>query len=284
MTTSISVRLQARKNGITVTSGLAPNYLQANLIVLPSRFAHDFRLLCQRNPVPCPLLAESKSVGRYDELKSWMPGIHGSEIAADIDLRTDIPRYMVYKDARLEKFQCCDLTEDWTEDHVAFLIGCSYSFESALAAAGLLPRHTAMGRNVPMYRTNIPLCPAGVFTGGTYVVSMRPYHVSEIEAVRNITRPYAMTHGEPIAWGWEAVEQLGIADIDKPEWGDAPLTGDGRRFGLRTEEDVVPVFWGCGVTPQEAVMRANLPGVVMAHAPGHMLVMDVKDDNILLRN
>ena len=213
-----------------------------------------------------------------------MDGIQDSRVAAGVDIRTDIPRYMVYRDGKLEKVQCADLVQDWTEDHVAFLIGCSYSFESALAKAGLPPRHTVQGRNVPMYRTKMPLCPAGVFTGATYVVSMRPYRVDEVEAVRDVTRPYVMTHGEPIAWGWEAVEQLGIVDIDKPEWGDAPLTDDGRPLGARTEKDVVPVFWGCGVTPQEAVMRAELPGVVMAHAPGHMLIMDVVEEEIIVRN
>lgn len=135
-----------------------------------------------------------------------------------------------------------------------------------------------------MYRTTMPLCPAGVFTDGTYVVSMRPYCVDEVHAVRDVTRPYVMTHGEPIAWGWDAVEQLGICDIDRPEWGDAPLTDDGLPLGVGAEKDIVPVFWGCGVTPQEAVMRAELPGVVMAHAPGHMLIMDVKEDEILAKN
>lgn len=284
MTTAHEVRLNARKNDITLTSGLAPTYLQANLICLPSRYAHDFRLLCLRNPVPCPLLAESKSVGKYDELKSWMAGIQDSDIAGDVDLRTDIPRYMVYKDGKLDKFQCCDIRENWTEDHVGFLIGCSYSFESALAAAGLPPRHTVMDRNVPMYRTKTPLCHAGVFTGGTYVVSMRPYTRDQIDAVRTITRPYVTTHGEPVAWGWDAVRDLGIENIDRPEWGDAPLTSDGQPLGVMAEEDIVPVFWGCGVTPQEAVMKANLPGVVMAHAPGHMLVVDVKEHEVLVAN
>ncbi|PGH31617.1 hypothetical protein GX50_05608 [[Emmonsia] crescens] len=276
-----TVRQNARKNVITFTSGLAPTYLQANLICLPSRYAQDFRLLCQRNPVPCPLLAESKSVGKYSDLKSWMANIRDSDIAADIDLRTDIPRYMVYRDGKLAKFQCQNIVEDWTEDHVGFLVGCSFSFEGALTAARLPPRHTVMQRNCPMYRTNIPLCPAGVFTQGTFVVSMRPYALDRIDDVRIITRPYVRTHGEPIAWGWDAVRELGIEDIDSPEWGDTPLAIDGKPFGSTTEGNVVPVFWGCGVTPQEAVIRANLQGVVMAHAPGHMLVLDVKEDEVL---
>ncbi|KAI0137379.1 hypothetical protein BJ170DRAFT_605603 [Xylariales sp. AK1849] len=278
--TGRDVRLAARNKTFTsTTSGLAPSYLQANLIVLPSRYAADFRLLCARNPVPCPLIAESKSVGSYDSVKSY---VEGSDVLTDCDIRHDVPQYMVYQDSKLVKAGGLNIADEWTDDHVAFLIGCSLSFESALAAAGLPSRHTAMNRNVPMYRTNIPMCPAGVFTGGTYVVSMRPYKASEVERVREITRFYNATHGEPIAWGWDAVAKLGIQSIDVNQWGDAPLTSDGRPLSeMAGSEKEVPVFWGCGVTPQEAVMRANIEGTVMAHAPGHMLVIDSRDDDIV---
>ncbi|KAF7563799.1 hypothetical protein G7046_g306 [Stylonectria norvegica] len=282
---SQDARNAARNNTYTgQTSGLAPGHLQANLIVLPSRYAVDFRGLCARNPVPCPLIAESIAVGRYDAVKSWIQGLKGQQLLADgCDLRRDIPRFMVYKDSVLEKALCSDITAEWTEDHVAFLIGCSYSFESELVAAGLPPRHGVLNRNVPMYRTSIPLCPSGVFTGSTFVVSLRPYQKKDLNQVRAITSKYGNTHGGPIAWGWEALETLGIEDVDKPEWGDPPLTIDGRRLGeLRAEEsDEIPVFWGCGVTPQEAVMRAGLKGTAMAHAPGHMLVLDATDKDIV---
>lgn len=278
--TGVAVRLAARDGTLTgVTSGLAPSYLQANLIVLPSRYATDFRLLCARNPVPCPLLAESAQIGSYDSLKSYIDGLKGDRIASDIDIRHDAPRYMVYQDGRLTISHITNITSQWTEDHVAFLIGCSYSFETALIDDGLPPRHTVMGRNVPMYRTNIPLCPAGAFTGSTYVVSMRPYKRSDIERVRNITRPFVTTHGEPIAWGWHGMRDLGIADINSPDWGDAPVEPDGQPLDP-TNEDVVPVFWGCGVTPQEAVMKAGLKGTVLGHAPGHMILLDVKDEDV----
>ncbi|RYC58916.1 hypothetical protein CHU98_g7281 [Xylaria longipes] len=281
--TGRDVRLYARSNPCPNTSGLAPTYLQANLIILPSKYASDFRLLCTRNPVPCPLIAESSAPGRWDSIRSHVPGLDGEAILADVDIRNDAPRYNVYKDSRLVKSGCSNIVEDWTDDHVAFLIGCSFSFESSLAAAGLTPLHTALRRNVPMYRTTIPLCPAGVFTGSTFVVSMRPYRASEIGSVRNVTRAFSATHGEPIAWGWEAVKALGIEDIDSPQWGDAPITQDGVQFGnLRGDDELVPVFWGCGVTPQEAVMRTNLEGVVMAHAPGHMLLLDCKDSEIIV--
>jgi uncharacterized protein YcsI (UPF0317 family) len=283
--TGLSARQAARNGAYTsFTSGLAPSFIQANLIILPSRYATDFRLLCQRNPVPCPLLAESKSTGKWDELKSWIKGVADESIAADVDIRHDAPRYNVYQDGDLVKSQVTDIVKEWTDDHIAFLIGCSFSFESALTVSGLPPRHIIMNRNVPMYRTNSPLCPAGAFTGSTYVVSMRPYKKIEIETVRDVTRPYVTTHGEPIAWGWDAVRKLGIKDINVPEWGDAPLAIDGRAFDEEhAVDEAVPVFWGCGVTPQEAVMRANVEGTVMGHAPGHMLVLDVKEEDLLYK-
>ncbi|TVY41668.1 putative hydrolyase [Lachnellula subtilissima] len=224
---------EASRNGSYAksTSGLAKTYIQANLIVLPSRYAPDFRLLCARNPVPCPLIAESESVGKWDAMKSWLTGLEGTDVLAAHDIRQDVPKYMVYKDSKLVKSHCSDIVEEWTEDHVAFLIGCSYSFESALSEAGLPPRHSTSDTIVPIYRTNIPLCPAGVFTGGTYIASMRPYKRSEIAKVRDITRAFSVTHGEPIAWGWDAVERLGIKNIDKPDWGSSPVSTDGSRFG-----------------------------------------------------
>jgi uncharacterized protein YcsI (UPF0317 family) len=214
-----------------------------------------------------------------------MPSTNLINQSSDLDLRRDIPRYMVYHDGKLDQHaDHTDLVNDWhADDHVAFLIGCSFSFEAALCNASLAPGHIVGGRNVPMYRTTLPLNPAGVFTGGTYVVSMRLYKEQDIERVRVITAPYVSTHGEPIAWGWSAVNRLGVVDILKPEWGDCPLTPDGKKLGpgdggALGSRDVVPVFWGCGVTPQEAVMRAGLEGTVMAHAPGHMLVLDCLDE------
>ncbi|KAI5251751.1 hypothetical protein E4T42_03970 [Aureobasidium subglaciale] len=280
MSTGAAVRLAARKRDLVdVTSGLAPSFLQANLIVLPSRYAIDFRLLCARNPVSCPLLAESSQIGSYHSLKSYIDGLTGDQIASDLDIRHDAPRYMIYRDGQLATSHVTDIATEWTEDHVAFLIGCSYSFETALTNNSLPPRHTIMERNVSMYRTNIQLCPAGVFTGSTFVVSMRPYKRAVVERVRDITRPFVTTHGEPIAWGWDAMEKLGIEDINKPDWVDAPLEVNGQSLDS-ANEDVVPVFWGCGVTPQEAVMRAGLKGTVLGHAPGHMILLDIKDGDV----
>ncbi|KAF2010640.1 DUF1445 domain-containing protein [Aaosphaeria arxii CBS 175.79] len=282
-TTGIEVRRAARDQILHgPTSGLAAGYLQANLIVLPERFADDFRQLCARNPVPCPLLAESAAPGRWDAVVSRVPGLESHRMLSDIDIRRDAPRYLVLDDGQVvDESGSLDIMDRWQDDHVAFLIGCSFSFESALLLAGLNVRHVVMGRNVPMYKTKLPLCPAGIFTGASYVVSMRPFRAEDIDAVRAITRPYAATHGEPIAWGWGALDTLGIENIDSPTWGDAPLTEDGRPLGeLQASGDEIPVFWGCGVTPIEAVRSAGLSGVVMSHSPGHMIVLDARDEDI----
>ncbi|TQS31799.1 hypothetical protein Golomagni_07909, partial [Golovinomyces magnicellulatus] len=146
--TGQDVRLAARANSCTVTSGLAPGYVQTNLIVLPSQYATDFRLLCQRNPVPCPLVGESTKPGSFSTFNSYIPGVDGKDMLRNVDIRRDAPRYNVYDNGNVKKDRCTDIVEDWTDDHVAFLIGCSFSFETALTAAGLPPRHTVLGRNV----------------------------------------------------------------------------------------------------------------------------------------
>lgn len=283
----LDARLQCRTNALdTPTSGTAPGYLQANLIVLPSRYAKDFAILCARNPVPCPLLASSASQGDFKNFRSHIPGISDEKIAKGIDIRTDLSRYNVYVDGELLESSIPSIEAHWdVTDHVAFLIGCSYSFENALMAAELPPPHMLHGRNVSMYRTSIPLAPAGVFQGSKYVVSMRLYRRSEIEKVRDITRPYVATHGEPIAWGWDGMRAIGIEQLDDIEWGDLPVSADGlavtESVEHANEDGLVPVFWGCGVTPQLAVVSAKIPGVVMGHSPGYMAVLDVKEEEVL---
>ncbi|CAD6588349.1 MAG: hypothetical protein CYPHOPRED_004342, partial [Cyphobasidiales sp. Tagirdzhanova-0007] len=187
-----------------------------------------------------------------------------THIAADSDIRTDIPSYNVYENGKLVK-TAKNIDSEWKEDSVAFFIGCSYSFESALIDANLVPRHIEVHRNVPMYKTKVPLCPAGVF-GGRMVVSMRPYLRRDLERVRNTTRPFTLAHGEPVAWGYEGAEAIGITDIRAPEFGDPPEIRD----------DEIPVFWGCGVTPQLSIMDSGISGQVVCHAPGQMLVLDLQ--------
>lgn len=278
---SLAVRLAARSNTLaTPSAGLAPSHVQANLMILPARYAPDFRLLCQRNPVPCPLLAESASPGSFDQLR-WHIPVPFPERETDIDLRRDAPRYRIYTDGAYTGTETADVAFRWAPDHVGFLIGCSYSFEDALARAGLPARHSVQRRNVAMYRTRIPLAPAGVFAGAaTWVVSMRPYRASDVLRVREVTRAFGLTHGEPVDWSWDALDRLGITDIANPEWGEPARTEDGEGLFGPAEDGFVPVFWGCGVTPQEAVMKARIEGTVMGHSPGHMIVLDLVDDDI----
>ncbi|GAQ46679.1 DUF1445 domain protein [Aspergillus tubingensis] len=270
---SQKTRFLARQNTITNTAGYSGTNLQANLLILPEKYSQDFHNLCLRNPVACPLLGISSIPGNPHKI-SPTPCIRNS----DFDIRTDCPAYRVYKHGKCIAANKRDLLDLWStndaedqqssENYTAFLLGCSYSFEAALcnATPPLTPRHQVTNTLVPMYRTSLPLSPAGIFTNATCTVSMRPYHESEVERVRDITRPYLATHGEPIAWGWDAVKRLGIRDIHDPDFGDKVEFGEGE----------VPVFWACGVTPQMAVEAAGekIDGLVFAHEPGHMLVTD----------
>jgi uncharacterized protein YcsI (UPF0317 family) len=222
------VRLRCRSGELnTPTSSLAPGHIQANLLILQSAAAADFHNLCLRNPVPCPLLAISAAPGNFSALSD--PSLITTP---DFDIRTDVPLYNVYREGKLIDTKS-DILQEWTPDHVAFLLGCSFSFESALSHAGLTPRHWEARSNVPMYKTTRKLNPAGIFSGSSYVVSMRPYLPRDVERVRSVTRPFGRCHGEPIAWGWEAVRELGIMDLGRPEFGDAVEVRDGE----------VPVFW-----------------------------------------
>ncbi len=241
----------------TPTAGLATGYIQANLVVLPADWAIDFMTFAQRNPKPCPLL----EVGE--------PGSPFTQVLAEqADLRSDIPRYRVYRNGALSE-ECIQIGELWRDDFVFFLLGCSFTFEQALLAAGLEVRHISQGVNVPMYRTTIPCRPAGRFRDVPMVVSMRPFTAAQAIKAIEITRDYPAVHGSPVHLGDPA--QIGIGSLACPEWGD-PVT-------IRSNE--IPVFWACGVTPQMAAMVAK-PPIMITHAPGHMFVGDRYDHDYKL--
>lgn len=260
-------RALCRKSQFTSnSSGYAPGFAQANILILPKDIACDFELLCERNPVPCPLLGKT-ILGSASQLDCQSLITDNS-----FDLRTDVPKYLVFENGKYIS-EKTDVLNEWDlSSHVGFLIGCSFSFENALCKANLTPKNITQGKNVSMYQTKKYLNPAGVFTNATYVVSMRPYKVEDIEKVRDITRAFKKTHGEPIDWGYDAIERLGIADINFPEYGDAVQIGP----------DEVPVFWGCGVTTQTAALEVStkINGKIMAHAPGHMLILDITDTKL----
>lgn len=248
------------------TSGRLAGYAQANVLVLPREMAEHFADLCARNPVACPLLART------------MPGcpheVDDKRVVDDkeFDLRRDVPKYRVYKHGELV-IETCSVEDYWDlEQHVGFLIGCSFSFEKALVDAGLAPRNVVQKRNVSMYVTSKQLDAAGVFVKCPYVVSMRPYKVADLDRVRTITRRFRKTHGEPIDWGYDAVERLGIRDLSAPEFGSV----------CEIAQDEVPVFWACGVTTQVAAQLAgkDVDEYLFSHVPGHMLILDLKDSDI----
>lgn len=233
------------------TAGLAPGFVQANLVILPREAAFDFLLFCQRNPKPCPLL-EVIEAGSAEPVR----------MAPGADLRTDLPRYRVYRDGRLVS-EPTDIAAEWRDGLVSFLIGCSFTFEGALVEAGLPVRHVEQGCNVPMYVTSIPCDPAGGFHG-PMVVSMRPIPAAQVVRAVQVTSRFPAVHGAPVHVGDPSA--IGIAAIDRPDLGD-PVE-------IRAGE--VPVFWACGVTPQ-AVAMASKPPLLIAHAPGHMFLTDRRD-------
>lgn len=234
------------------TAGLAAGKLQCNLAILPERYALDFLRFCQRNPKPCPI------VGVGD---SGDPGL--PTLGREIDIRTDVSKYRVFREGALSE-EVTDISDVWTDDLVTVALGCSFTFENALVRNGIPVRHLETGRNVPMYKTDIDLVPAGRF-GGQMVVTMRPIPAQQVEAARDISRRYPQAHGAPIAVGDPS--QIGIADLSAPDWGDA--------VDIKAGE--VPVYWACGVTPQNVLLAANLP-LCITHSPGHMLIADVAED------
>ena len=252
--TPAEARKLFRDGLVTPTAGWCAGWAQANLLALPRDLAFDFLLFTQRNPKPCPVL---------DVLDA-------GEVSGPIldgDVRTDIPAYRVYVDGELAE-ETTDVTSWWREDLVAFLIGCSFTFEAALLEAGVPVRHVEQGVNVPMYRTSRRCRSAGAI-GGPLVVSMRPVPASQVADAVRVTARYPAVHGAPVHVGDPAA--LGIEDLSRPDYGDA--------VDVRPGE--VPVFWACGVTPQAAVVESR-PPLAIAHAPGHMLVTDARDSSYLV--
>ena len=236
------------------TADVAPGNVQGNLMVLPKHLASDFMLYCQRNPRPCPILAVSEPGN------PMLPSL-----GEDVDIRYDIPRYRVYKDGLLVD-EPYDIANQWRDDLVSFVLGCSFSFEQALVEAGIPLRHIEEQRTVPMYRTNIPTTPAGVFHG-PMVVSMRPMRPADIVRAVQVTSRFPSVHGAPVHIGLPHL--IGIADINQPDFGES----------VTIHDDELPVFWACGVTPQSVAM-AMKPAFCLTHAPGSMLVTDLSNNSL----
>lgn len=251
----LDVRALIREGKITgETSGMCSEYAQANLVVLPKKLAFDFLLFATKNPKACPILEVTNAGDRY--LK---------EIADHADIAKDIPQYCIYENGELVG-KYTDVSVFWRDDLVSFLIGCSFSFEGELLKADIPVRQIEENCNVPMYITNIPCKSAGVFHGNM-VVSMRPIPYALVPKAIMVTGAMPKVHGAPIHVGDPSV--IGIRDLYKPDFGDA----------VTIKEGEAPVFWPCGVTPQSVVMSSK-PDFCITHAPGHMLVTDVKNINL----
>jgi uncharacterized protein YcsI (UPF0317 family) len=236
------------------TSGLAPGYAQGNVVILPERLAGDFLRFCQRNPKPCPLLAVSEPG------EPMLP-----DLGEGIDIRTDVPRYRLWRNGQLE-VETADIRDLWRPHLVTFVLGCSFSFEQALIEAGIELRHVRQGRNVAMYETSIETKTAGPFHG-PLVVSMRPLPPAAAIRAIQVTSRMPAVHGAPVHLG--VPEELGIKDITKPDFGDPVEIMPGE----------LPVFWACGVTPQAVVMAAK-PDFCITHAPGCMLITDLRNSDL----
>ena len=246
---SLQARLDCRAGMATTTAGVANGYVQGNLAILPEKFASAFHRFCQLNPKPCPI------IGMSDVGDPRIPAL-----GLDLDIRTDVPRYRVWRDGEVVE-EPTDIMSHWRDDLVTFVLGCSYSFEQALTEEGIPLRHVEHKVRVPMYRTNIACKPSGPFAG-PMTVSMRPLKPADAIRAVQITSRYPAVHGAPIHLGHP--QSIGISDIAKPDYGDAVPIG----------ADEIPVFWACGVTPQSVIAAAKVPFAI-THAPGMMLVTDL---------
>ncbi|WP_057743720.1 putative hydro-lyase [Liquorilactobacillus capillatus] len=236
------------------TSGLAAGYTQANLVIIPRELAYDFLLFTQRNPAPCPVL-EVSDVGSR-KLKDF---------GTDVDLANDFPKYRIYRKGEVAE-ETTSIADFWRKDLISFLLGCSFSFEAELITAGIEVRNITQHTNVPMFNTNIPLKEAGIFHGNM-VVSMRPIPEEQVIKAVKVTAAMPRVHGAPIQIG--NPERIGIKNLQKPDYGEAVAIKPGE----------VPVFWPCGVTPQNVIMQIKTDFVI-THAPGHMLVTDIKNSEL----
>lgn len=239
------------------TAGMALGRLQGNLAILPKDLALEFAIFCHRNPKPCPVVAMTAPGD------PMLP-----DMGEDVDIRTDAPSYNIYRDGELAE-QATDIKDFWRDDFVGFVLGCSFSFEDALLKAGIGLRHHEMDITCPMYASNLACRPVGRFSGGT-VVSMRPMPPADALKAVEITSRFRAAHGAPVHLGDPSA--IGIADIEKPDWGD-PVE-------IRPGE--IPVFWACGVTPQLVLQNAR-PSICITHTPGAMLIGDQASDAVSMR-
>jgi uncharacterized protein YcsI (UPF0317 family) len=237
-----------------LTTGLAPGFVQVNLVILPAEYASDFVGFCWANAQACPVLA----VGKAGD-----PSL--PELGEDIDVRGDCPSYWIHRDGR-HSATVANIADIWRNDFVSVGIGCWFSMEEALLAAGVRLRHVELGIQGPLMRTNRPTVPVGAF-GGPLVVSMRPFAKEQVHTVKSVTARFPRVHGAPIHEG--DPKALGISDTDHPDFGEP----------MRVLPGELPLYWGCGLTALAALERARVP-LFITHAAGSMLMTDMRNSEL----
>ena len=250
-----AARQQIRKGAYTgYTAGVAPGFVQANVCILPAKWAEDFLLYCQRNPKPCPLLARS------DVGDPRLP-----TLSDDLDIRTDVPRFHIFRDGAFVE-EVTDIRAHWRDDLVTFALGCSFSFEEALQEAGVRLKFLERNNVAAVYVTNVDTVPAGPFKG-PLVVTMRAFTPADAIRAVQITSRFPNVHGAPVHLGNPGSIGVDLSrrylDVGDPEVAD----------------DELPVFWACGLTPQLAVKNAR-PPLCITHAPSSMLITDLRNASL----
>lgn len=238
------------KRWTRTTHGIGNGLVQANLAIVPEKYAFDLMRFCVRNPKPCPII---------DVTEPGNP--EASRVAVGSDLRTDLSGYRVYRDGKLVE-ELGSIEHLWRPDHVGFLLGCSLSFDQVLSDAGVPQRHlaTEQGR-ISVYISGIPCEPAGMMQG-PMVVSMRPIAKKFLVKTIEATARYPLVHGSPVHVGDPGA--IGIIP-EKVNWGRYNPPAD----------DEVPVFWACGITPQSIALASGIPEMI-THSAGHMFMTDMR--------
>jgi uncharacterized protein YcsI (UPF0317 family) len=239
-------------------------YWKANLVVLPQDWAYEFMLFAQRNPLPCYITASTD------------PGeTCPQQIAHGADLRTDLPKYRVFKDGKLID-EPTDIIKYWRNDLVAFFIGVFPNIALILQQAGVRYRH------IGSYTSNIHCVPAGRLKGKMAITCTIFKNSHDAVKAIQISSRYPDAHGAPVHIGYGT--SIGIKDFSHPDIVALAHHDNiqhpemvGRGYELELEE--VALWWGCGVTPQLAAIEAKVPFMI-THKPAHLFISDKRSDEL----
>jgi uncharacterized protein YcsI (UPF0317 family) len=240
------------------TSGFVPGMIQANLVVLPKQYALDFLQFCLANKKSCPIIASSSAPGA-----TGLP----AHIAYDLDIRTDLSGYRVFKQGQLLS-EVANVKDYWRDDLVTFLLASSLSIEESMRNVGIEVRNITELKSAPMYLTNMPCESVGGFETNM-VVCMRPMKPTDAIRAIQVCSRYPDMHGVPVHFG--DPHTIGIKDIQRPTFGEP----------VSIKEGEIPVFWACSATAEVAMMNAKTEFAI-TQRPGHMLITDIQNSDVSL--